>query len=316
MHAIPTQDIEAHRLYLAGREQWRKRTPVNLTNAVTYFEQAIARDPNYAQAYTGLADAYSVARFWGAFPTVPRDTLYARGKAAARRALELDSTLADAHSAMAELLCYGDWNWDGAIREVRRAIALDSNNATAHQRYAEFLAYTGHVHEALPEARTALRLEPLTPSVSSVYAAVLATAGQRDSAIAVWQAMLGRDSTSSYVGSTNLVDEYLELGRVNDAISMLRARHDTTGLDWDLVHASSDPASKRRAVAGLALEKPTDQIHPFLYLGMREAAFAALARAVAEHDERLERLGVFPGFAPMHGDPRYTAALRAINLAP
>src|SRR5262249_31346273 len=128
-----TDNVEAYGLYLKGRFAWNKRTQDGVNEGITYFEQAIEADPKYALAYTGLADCYALHVDYRSVHVAKG---FERARTYAKRALELDDTLAGAHASLAWTLFIYDWDWDGAAREFRRAIELDSQYATAHQWYA------------------------------------------------------------------------------------------------------------------------------------------------------------------------------------
>src|SRR6266704_1933231 len=151
-HAIaarPTENTEAYQLYLKGRFFWNKRTGQNLNKAADYFNQAIAADPKYALAYVGLADSYVLMPLYGA--GVPRDC-YPQAKAAAKKALELDDALGEAHTSLAQVLCYFDFDFSQATREFQRAIELNPNYATAHQWYGNSgLVALGRFDQAIAE---------------------------------------------------------------------------------------------------------------------------------------------------------------------
>ncbi len=154
-HSNP--DPVARNLYLSGQYYWDKRTPADLNKAVSYFEQAIDRDPKYAEAYVGLANCYSLLR---EFAAMPSDEAFPRALAAARKAVELDPSSAEAHNALAFGTFY--WNWDAAEaeREFRSAIKLDPNYVTAHHWYATFLMVLGRLPEALEQINQAQQLDP------------------------------------------------------------------------------------------------------------------------------------------------------------
>jgi TolB-like protein len=162
-HAIaarPTENTEAHQLYLKGRFFWNKRTGNDLKKSIDYFQQAIAADPNYALAYAGVADAYVLLPSYTA--GTPRDC-YPKAKAAAKKALELDDTLAEAHTSLAMALCLYDFDFSQAAREFQRAIELNPNYATAHQWYGNItLAALGRFDDAIVEGKRAVELDPLS----------------------------------------------------------------------------------------------------------------------------------------------------------
>jgi Tfp pilus assembly protein PilF len=156
----PTQNSEAYQLYLQGRFYWNRRTTGGLSKAIDYFEQAIAKDPNYALAYSGLAGSYfSLARNAGLSPKEAG----AKARQAAAKALELDPSLGEAHASMGLVLLMFEWDFSGAQRQFQRAIDLNPSYPYAHQWYGELLWATGRYEEAVKEIRKALELEPFTP---------------------------------------------------------------------------------------------------------------------------------------------------------
>jgi len=157
-----TENVEAYGLYLRGRYAWNKRTSDGVVEGIKYFEHAIALDPSYALAYTGLADSYALHID---YRNVPVHEGFEKAKFYARKAIELDDTLAEAHASLAWSLFIYDWDWDGAAREFRRAIELDPRYATAHQWYAFLLASQMKFDEALLEAHTAQENDPTSVSV-------------------------------------------------------------------------------------------------------------------------------------------------------
>src|SRR2546429_312865 len=153
-----TENAEAYQLYLRGRYLWNKRTEENTKKGIDYFHQAIARDPNYAVAYTGLADSYSALVFpIGA--VAPREAM-PKAKEAAIQALAIDNTLAEAHASLAFVKFYYDWDWPGAELEFKRAIELNPTDAEAHHYYSHYLIAMGRTEESLAESRRCLELEP------------------------------------------------------------------------------------------------------------------------------------------------------------
>ena len=152
-----TENNEAYQLYLKGRFYWNKRTIEALKKSIEYFNQAIEKDPGFALAYAGLADGYTVP----GNPLPPREKM-PKAKAAAMRALELDETLAEAHTSLARVLAIYDWDWTNAEKEFKRAIELNPRYATAHQWYGGYLDAMGRHNEAIVERKRALELDPLS----------------------------------------------------------------------------------------------------------------------------------------------------------
>jgi eukaryotic-like serine/threonine-protein kinase len=156
-----TQNPEAYGLYLKGRYYWNRRTASDMATAISYFNQAIAKDPGYALAYSGLADVYTVLVSYGGIPT----EAFPKSNAAARRALELDATLARPHAVLGLIEMAYDWDFAGGEAEFKKALQLDPNDATAHQWYAEKIAMIGgREQEAIAEVNRAHKLDPLSPN--------------------------------------------------------------------------------------------------------------------------------------------------------
>jgi adenylate cyclase len=164
----PTEDIGAYTFYLKGRYYWNERNKESLERAIKYFEEAIKRDPQFALAYSGLADCYIVLVDHSYLP--PNEG-YPKARQAATRALELDNTLAEAHTSLASIL-NTDWEWTEAEREFKEALRLNPNYPTAHHWYSIHLMTMGHLDEAIKEAKAAQELDPLSPQIHA-YAGIL-----------------------------------------------------------------------------------------------------------------------------------------------
>jgi eukaryotic-like serine/threonine-protein kinase len=322
VRAAPTHDLEAYRFYVLGRAEWNRRTPESLVQAAGYFHHAIARDSAFARAWAGLADAYALYQYYGV-QTLPRDTAYARAKAAALRAIALDSTLAEPHASLNQILRYGYWDWEGSGREVRQAITLDPNYATARHWHAEYLLCRGQLLEAIAEARTAVQLDPLAAPTQNILGLVLWYAGQTNNAIAVFREAVARDSTAGQP-ARNLFMLYLTSGRTEEALALLTARHDTSTLNSALVRARSDRVAHMRALEVLGrLRKQRSTGRPdirvaqwYAFLGEDEAALAMLERAVADRNPGLEYINVEPMWARLRQDPRFSALVARVGLSP
>jgi len=178
----PTENPEAHELYLKGRYFWNRRTAENLAKAADYFQQAIGKDPKYALAYAGLADCHVLLPAYPGLGNTPRDEL-PKALDAARKAVELDDTLAEAHTSLARALA-SNLQLAAATSEFNRAIELNPNYATAHQWFGECLQSQGQLEEALAELKRAQELDPLSLVISSLYGFALDTVGKSNEAIA------------------------------------------------------------------------------------------------------------------------------------
>lgn len=183
-----TADPEAYKLYLQGRFHWNKRTEADLKKSIQYFDQAIARDPGYALAYSGLGAVYMVMSGYTLDP--PPDVAFPKARAAALKALEIDPTLAEPHATLATALHEFDWDHSEAEKEYKRAIELDPNNATAHQWHGNFLMDMGRFDEAIAEMKRAIELDPLSPIINSNLGNVYRAARRYDEAIAQYKKAL------------------------------------------------------------------------------------------------------------------------------
>ncbi|MDR3763513.1 MAG: tetratricopeptide repeat protein [Acidobacteriota bacterium] len=173
-------DPQAEDLYLKGRYEWNKRTPESLNRAVELFNQAIARDPRFAQAYAGLAESYNLLR---EYSSMPAPEAYSNSLTAARQALELDPSLPEAHRALAFALFNWEWDLPGSEREFRRALELNPSDAVAHHWYATSLLMSGRTADALSQIELARQLDPSSAAIAADRALILARNGQRGEAM-------------------------------------------------------------------------------------------------------------------------------------
>jgi len=196
----PSINPQAQDLYLKGRYYWNKRTPEDLNRAVDFFTQAIVHDPNYAQAYVGLADSYNLLR---EFTAMPAEEAFPRALAASRKAVELDPSSAEAHNSLAFVTFY--WNWDvpGAEKEFRRALELNPNYVTAHHWYATFLMAIGRLPEALEEIDRAQQLDPSSTPILADKGLILFHLGKTEESLTLLkqleEAQPGFYSTHNYL---------------------------------------------------------------------------------------------------------------------
>ena len=200
----PTENPEAHELYLKGRYFWNRRTGANLQKAADYFQQAIGKDSRYALAFSGLADCHVLLPAYAELGSNPRDEL-PKALEAARKAVELDDTLGEAHTSLARALA-SDLQLPAAVSEFKRALELNPNYATAHQWFGECLQSQGHLEEALAELKRAQELDPLSLIINSVLGFALDTVGKSDDAIAQLHKTIEIDP--------NFVNAYGQLGNV------------------------------------------------------------------------------------------------------
>ncbi len=210
-----TRDSEAHEAYLKGRYFWNKRTEEGFQKAIVHFEQAIARDPDYALAYTGLADCYETLALYGGL--LPREAAL-RAKTAASKALEIDGKLAEAYTSLGFAQLQFDWDWPGAEREFKQALDLNPNYVTGHHWYGLFLALMGRFEEAFAQMRHCLDLDPLSLVLNSHLGWFLYYAHRFEEAIKQFCKTLEMDQ-SFPVTNYLLGLAYLKKEMINEAIS-------------------------------------------------------------------------------------------------
>ena len=318
----PTSDTTAYELYLKGRLLWGKRGADNIRQAIAFYEQAIARDPNYALAYSGLAEAYVILPNYTAV-VAPREA-FSKAKAAAIKALQLDDKLAEAHTALADVL-FDDFDMAGSISEFQRAIALNPNYATAHQWYGcDPLRALGRFDEAIAEGKRAVELDPLSPVINSDLGQTLSVARRYDEAIAQFHKTLEIDPTfwvaHSALGGAlerkgDLPAAIAEFTKAQQLSDDLRAR-------VPLAAAKAQSGNKEAAVQMLAeLEELARHGNVrtywrallYLSLGNRDEAIRWLEKGTADHEGLdIAYSKVEPLLDPLRGDPRFEALVQKV----
>ena len=321
--ARSTQDYEAYDLYLKGHYFFNKRGVPGLEAAIRYFEQATARDQNYARAHAALASAYALL---AGYSMRPPAQLPSKARASARRALELDPNSAEAHTALALVVQNHDWDWRTAEREFRRAIALNPNYATAHHWYAEHLMWRGRFDEALEESARARQLDPLSLIIAVDDGAILYFARRYDRAIERFRSVLELDPDFPRVHIIGAA--YLEKGMVAAALADLESQRPkiTAAHYWSALACiygrSRQTAKAREALRTVVQSSQRDPVDAAVLgatcacVGEKEQALAWLERAYAEHSNGLTSLKVSPAFDSLRNDPRFQSLLRRVGLAP
>jgi serine/threonine protein kinase/tetratricopeptide (TPR) repeat protein len=311
-----TQSVAAYGLYLRGRYAWNKRSQEGVREAIGFFEQAIAEDPRYALAYTGLSDAYALELD---YRSVPVAAGFALAKQYARDALALDETLPEAHASLAWVLFVYDWRWEEARREFRRSIELDPQYATAHQWYAFLLASRGRLDEALVEGHTAQELDPTSVSVRRTLGWLYFYARRFEQAryhLARAVAMNPTaEETHRVLGLTLAIE-----GRPEEAEQVLRdatamkgaGTYTAATLGFALARAGKR-AEAEAVLAGLEALGAREYVSPVafatLHIGLGQVE-RALDWAERAHEERrgwLSYLDVNPLLDPLRGHPRFEA---------
>ncbi len=223
---------EAYDAYLKGRYFWNKRTADGLRKAIDYFDQVIATDPNYAEAYAGLADSYALAGDWEYGVLAPKEA-YPRAKAAAAKALELDNTLGEAHISLAFCLDGFDWDWESAGKEFRRGIELNPGYATGHHWYAWHLTTLGRNDEAISEMKKAENLDPLSLIISAELAEEFLIAHRYDEAIKQSRKTMALDPFFA-VAHFELGQAFVQKHMYNEAIVELQKAIELSARQYDI----------------------------------------------------------------------------------
>ncbi len=326
-----TENSEAYQLYWKGRYYWNKRRPEDIREAIRYFQQAIELDPNYALAYTGLADCYVLGNLLQLSPKEAMPIAIEK----TNRALQIDPELPEAHTSLAKIKLSYEWDWAGAESEFRRALELKPGYATAHQWYGVYLSEMGRHDESLEQRKRALELDPLSLSISTGVGRAYFWARRYDEALAHLQQTLERDpryadthwSFGLAYEQKRLYDE--AISAYQRAISLSKTAEFPEGkpeMIAALGHAYA--AANRRDEALRIIEQlkevvgRQDYVSPYsialihVALGDEGSAFEWLERAYRERDESFIHLKVDPRLDKLRADPRFDEMLRLIKLAP
>jgi TolB-like protein/DNA-binding winged helix-turn-helix (wHTH) protein/Tfp pilus assembly protein PilF len=316
-------DSAAQEAYLKGRYRWNQRTEAGLRAGIKYFQKAIDLDPNYPQAYAGLADCYIMMANWGFMP--PAEA-YPNAEVAARKALALDDHLAEAYTSLAYATLLYDWEWSGAEQKFRRAIELNPNYATAHHFYSIYLMAAGRHTEARAEIRRAQALDPFSLIINSVVGWIYYEGRQYDQAIQQCEKTVEMDP--NYVPALlDLGNIYLRTGDYKKAIAQFERARAVAG-DKSIVLSylaqvralSGDRAAAQKIL--YQLEKPAppmfvstwDLALIHLALGDKEKALSFLEKAVDQHVGWVVRLGVDPALDSLRVEPRFKVLQQRIRI--
>jgi len=318
-----TENAEAYQLFLKGRYYWNKGSEEGAKKSIEYFQQATEKDPGYALAYSGLAEAYNQL---AAFAWLPLREVIPKAKAAAMKALEIDDNLADAHAALGFASLSYDYDWSAAGKHLDRARAL--NPSANGYAYSLYLSGLGRHDEALTAAKGALDLDPLSPMVNFRLARTLYMARRFDETIEQCTKMLEMDPGYP-LAHWQLGQAYLEKGMYREALSELEKYKTLThGHPIALAYIGNILArsgERRRALQVLEeLKSVSKQKYAYslgfarIYTGLgdKEQAFAWLERGYEERETPLYFLKVDPIWDPLRSDPRFNDLLRRIGLAP
>jgi len=313
---------EAYEAYLKGMFHRDKLSSADLETALQYFELALEKDPNYALAYVGIA------RVWGSRQqmgfVLPHEA-GPRAKTAAQKAIELDSTLAEAHHTLASIKAWSDWDWEGGETAFRRAIQLKPNYPAARAIYSHLLMILGRPDEAMAQIERALELDPLNGLFQGFYGMDLLMARRYDEALAQFQNTL-KTAPNNPMLRTGLRDALYALGRYDEALTEVKTRFAAAG-ERELAEALERGYAEggyreamRRAAETRAARSDTTFVPPlglaslFAHAGETERVLEWLEKAYQERDPNLPYIGVIPLFDIVRDDPRFQDLLLRMNL--
>jgi serine/threonine protein kinase/Tfp pilus assembly protein PilF len=318
----PTANTEAYERYLKGRFFWNQRTGADLRTAIEYFNQALGKDPSYALAYAGLADSYSLLPLYGAGS--PADS-FSQAKAAAKSALELDETLAEAHTSLGLMLEEYDFDFEQSLKEYERAIQLNPNYATAHEFYSNGpLSALGQFDRAIAEGKRAIELDPLSLVYNMNLGAAYFLARRYDEAIAQLRKMLEMDPR--FYSTHWLLGMALQLkGQLNEAIAEYRKAVELNDNPFVLALLGQAYAragqreEAQRILARLSEEAKSRYVHAYsfalmyLALGDKERAIDEMERAYRERaGAAVSLIKVNPMLDDLRGNPRFEALVQKV----
>ena len=309
---------------MLGTHYYNKWTHEGAKKARDYYEEATKKDPEYAAAYVGLANSYyQLGSEIGSFS--PREA-FPQAKRAIERALEIDKTLSDAHTALGLIKLYYDWDWEGAEVELKRGIELSPNSAVAHDDYSLYLGAVGRVDEAIAEAKRSLELDPLSPIANSDLGLHYWLAQQYDEAIAQFNKTIELDPDFS-MAYWNIGYVYFEMGMLQEAIAALEkavalsGEHPVIRATLGLVYAKADRKGKALKILEELKQLSTGRYGPslridhiYIGLGENDLALEWLEKAYEERDATLVWLKVDRTYDSLRSDPRFKALLKKIGL--
>jgi serine/threonine protein kinase/TolB-like protein/Flp pilus assembly protein TadD len=324
MTSRDASNTEAYQFYLKGRYYWNKRTAEGIKKAIEQFQRAVDKDPSYALAYVGLADCYLILeQYVGA----PASELYPKAKAYVQRALELDSSLAEAHASLG-LINDSLWLWDEAEREYKRAIELDPNYPTAHQWYSIHFDYLGRFDEEMVELKRAQQLDPLSLIISTDLEELYLTLGDLNAALEQCRRTIQLDPYYPS-GHGDLGSVYLKQGRQAEAIAEFQKAVELSGRSSDLLSSlgagyatSGKPAQALTVVKELEAKYAKHEAigqnlaRVYANLGDKDQAFAWLEKDFQARSGVLGRIRAMTELEPLRSDPRFADLRRRTGLQP
>jgi TolB-like protein/DNA-binding winged helix-turn-helix (wHTH) protein/Tfp pilus assembly protein PilF len=318
-------NAEAYEAYLKGRYFWNKRTGDGLTKAIEYFSNAIEKNPKYAEAYTGLGDAYALSGDWE-YGILSPDDAFPKAKATVTKALALDDNLAEAHTSLAFILDLYDWDWESAEKEYQRAIALNPGYATAHHWYAWHLIVMGRNSEGIAELKKAESLDPLSLIISADLADALCIAHLYDESVQQSRKTLEMDPSFA-IAHYELGQAFVQKRMITEAIEQFQRAIELSGgnevFDANLSYAYATSGRKEEAMKIVrdledrqTQHSSTDASIALIYLGLGNKDQAMIWLNKAYQARFNPSILVRPAFDSLRSDARFQDLLRRIGLPP
>jgi TolB-like protein/Flp pilus assembly protein TadD len=318
-----TEDTEAYQLYLQGRFFWNKRSEKGLKTAIKYFEKAIEKDQQYALAWAGIADSYSLL---GEFGNIPRKELHPKAEEAVNKALEIDNQLAEVHTSLACLLMLNKWDWVSAEREFKLALELNPNYATTHHWYSQWFLSMGKLEESLRMISRATELDPVSQAIHKDKGLVLYYNRQYDRAIEMAKKTLELDP--NYSAAHRLLSlSYQGKGQLDEAIAENRIWGNLTGNQVEtnvalaqLYAVSGKPEDAKQLIKVVEKEKHTNgNVYRglalvYAALGEDDITFKLLGKSYNMREEALLNLKVDPKLDRLRSDSRFIGLLKKIGV--
>ena len=318
-----TENLEAYNLYLKGRYFSNRRTEEDVVKGIEYFRQAIENDPTYALAYAGLADAFTIL---GAFGLRRPKEVFPKAKAEAKKALEIDDMLAEAHASLGFIIKSYDWDWLAAEREFKRALELNPNSTTTHHSYGIYLSHImGRFDEAITEFKRAQELDPLSFIINATIGTTLTRARRYDEAIEQLRKTIEMDPNflmaHVWLGIAYCQKEMWEEGiaEYQKAVTMagdMTLALGCLGLAYGLSGQTDEALKVLNRLNELSKEKYVPPLHKawiYMGLGEKDKAFEHLEKSYLERDPMMDTL-TGPFYDSLRSDPRFTALLKKMGL--
>jgi len=318
-----TENKEAYNLYLKGRYFWNRRSEVGFNKAFEFFQSAIKIDPLYALPYIGIADTYNIS---GHFGFMHPGEAFEKSRRAVKKALEIDASLGEAHSSLAWIYAYNDWNWEKAEQEYKNAIELNPEYATAHEWYALFLAGRGRFDEAITEINEALELDPLSPMINAIFGLIFIFSRRFKEAIEQFRKTLEMNPNFPFAYIWQGM-AYWGIGDYDKAlVSLLKSEAlakemtysiGSLGMAYALAGQKPKAFKTLERMETLSKNKYVSSLHKaIIYIGLinKDKAFEYIDKAYIERDSFLFYLKTLPMFDSLRSDPRFIELLKKMGM--